>query len=74
MKTIAAIVAALCALSVSSAAPFGFLGGLLGQNSQATGGAAGNVVTGSSSGPYQNSEIVQVSAQAGVSLVKTRGK
>ena len=52
----------LCVLSVSSAV----LGGLLRTDSQATGTASGNVVTGSSGGPLQNSEIVQVSAQAGV--------
>ena len=68
-----AAVGVLCVLSVGAAVPLDFLGGVLSANSQASGSAAGNVATGSSGGPYQNTEIVQVSAQAGVRVRENWG-
>ena len=65
MKT---AVVLLAVLSAASAVPFGFYRPRgFGQGGAATGGAAGNVVSGSSFGPYQSSDITQVSAQAHVS-------
>ncbi|XP_037074580.1 uncharacterized protein LOC119095834 [Pollicipes pollicipes] len=62
MKTFAIV---LCLVAGAAALPRGFYsGGLFGQGGQATGNAAGNVVSGVSGGPFQNSRITQVSATA----------
>ncbi|XP_037074568.1 secreted protein C-like [Pollicipes pollicipes] len=62
MKTVAML---FCLVAGAVALPQGFFpGGLFSQNGQATGSAAGNVVSGVSGGPFQNSRITQVSATA----------
>ncbi|KAF0304573.1 hypothetical protein FJT64_023628 [Amphibalanus amphitrite] len=64
-STMKTAVVLLAVLSTAAAVPFGFFRpGGYNQGGSATGSAAGNVVSGSSSGPYQNSQITQVSAQA----------
>ncbi|XP_037074573.1 secreted protein C-like [Pollicipes pollicipes] len=62
MKTVAML---FCLVAGAVALPQGFFpGGLFSQNGQATGSAAGNVVSGVSSGPFQSSRITQISATA----------